>query len=189
MSIKKRCVETKNRRKVLTIATGILIMLTILVGAVSADSHFPWTFSTTFSEATNVSMTISDGFINFGNSELGNTIDTVSTGDTQIINTTGADGAQLIEIKLNRSTVTGQVNSTVLTFVSGSVGENEMKCSFKGGDVGAYTALNTTYQTFDNSMPPSTTNLNIQMGTPSSVTNESYYDYYQFEILVRATLL
>ena len=171
------------------LAIGILIMLTISVSIVSADSAFPWTFPITFSGPTNASMSISDGFINFGDSELGNTVDTVSIGDTQIINTTEADGAQLIEIKLNSSTVTGQVNSTVLTFVIGAVGNDEMKCSFKGGDVGAYTALNTTYQTFDNSMPPSTTNLDIQMTTPSSVTNESYYDYYQFEILVRATLL
>ena len=176
----------KNNQIALVVAIGIVL---ISVGIVSANSHFPWTFSTTFSEPTNVSMTISDGFMNFGNSELGNTIDTVSIGDTQIINTTEADGAQKIEIKLNSSTVTGQVNSTVLTFVSGSVSENEMKCSFKGGDVSAYIPLNATYQTFDSSMPPSTTNLDIQIYTPSSVTNESYYDYYQFEIFVRATLL
>ena len=168
---------------------GTLIMLTILIGIVSANSAFPWTFPMTFGVDTNASMTITDGFINFGDSELGNTVDTVSIGDTQIINTTEAGGAQLIEIKLNGSTVAGTANSTVLTFVTGAVGNDEMKCSFKGGDVGTYTALNTTYQTFDNSMPPSTTNLDIQMGTPSSVTNESYYDYYQFEILVRATLL
>lgn len=180
----------KSRQKVLTNVIGILIMLTILIGVVSASSTFPWTFPITFGEeGTNASMSISDGFINFGNSELGDTVDTVSIGDTQIINTTEADGAQLIEIRLNSSTVTGQVNSTVLTFVSGSVGENEMKCSFKGGDVGAYTSLNTTYQIFDNSLPPSTVNLDIQVVTPSSVTNDDYYDYYQFDIIVRATLL
>lgn len=186
MGIKKRWVDAKNRRIVSIITIGILFMLT---GIVSGSSTFPWTFPITFGASANASMTISDGFIIFGNSELGDTVDTVSTGDTQIINTTEADGAQLIEIKLNSSTVVGAVNGTVLTFVSGSVGENEMKCSFKGGDVGSYVALNTTYQIFDDSMPPSTTNLDIQMVTPSTVTNDNYYDYYQFEIIVRATLL
>ena len=189
MMFKKEYAKIKNREWILITAIGILIMLTISVGVVSARSVFPWTFPITFGVDGNVSMTISDGFINFGNSELGDTVDTVGIGDTQIINTTEADGAQLIEIKLNSSTVTGQANSTVLTFVTGSVGENEMKCSFKGGDVGSYVALNTTYQIFDDSMPPSTTNLDIQMVTPSTVTNDNYYDYYQFEIIVRATLL
>lgn len=179
----------KNRRWASTIAIGIMIMVLISAGIASADSVFPWTFTMTFGEGGNTSMIISDGFIDFGDSELGNTVDTVSKGDTQIVNTTEASGNQLIEIKLNSSTVTGQANSTVLTFVSGSVGENQMKCSFKGGDVGSYTPLNITYQTFDDSMPPSTTNLDVQMITPPTVSNDDYYDYYQFDIIVRATLL
>lgn len=139
---------------------------------------------------SNASVSIMDGSILFGNLQLSTTQNTVTLGDTQVINTTGASGNQLIEIKLNSSTVTGQVNSTVLTFVSGSPGNNELKCEFKGGDVGSYTALTTTYQNFDNSMvKDNNANLDIQLTMPSSVSNDNYYDDYQFEIIVRATLL
>ena len=139
---------------------------------------------------SNSSISVTDGSIMFGNLQVSTTQNTVTLGDTQIINTTGADGNQLIEIKLNGSTVTGQVNSTVLTFVSGSPGNNELKCEFKGGDVGSYTALTTMYQNFDNSVTKdSNANLDIQLTTPSSVSNDNYYDNYQFEIIVRATLL
>lgn len=138
----------------------------------------------------NASVTVTDGSITFGNLQLSTVKNTVDVSDTQVINTTGADGNQKIEIKLNSSTVTGTVNSTVLTFVSGSPGLNQLLCQFKGGDVVSYTALTTTYQEFDNSMPKNTTaNLNIQLTTPSSVSNDNYYDNYQFEIIVKATLL
>ena len=138
----------------------------------------------------NASVSITDGSIMFGNLQLSTTQNTVTLGDTQVINTNGADGAQKIEIALTSSTVTGAVNNTVLTFVTGSPGNNELKCEFKGGDVGAYTALTDAYQTFDNSMPASSNaNLDIQLTTPSSVSSDSYYDNYQFEIIVRVSLL
>ena len=138
----------------------------------------------------NASVTVTDGSITFGNLQLNAVKNTVDVSDTQSVNTTGADGAQKIEIKLNSSSVTGQVNSTVLTFVSGSPSLNELLCQFKGGDVGSYTALTTAYQEVDNSMPASSNaNLDIQLTTPSSVSNDNYYDDYQFEIIVRATLL
>lgn len=138
----------------------------------------------------NASVTVTDGSITFGNLQLSTVKNTVDISDTQVINTTGADGAQKIEIMLSSGTVTGQVNSTVLTFVSGSPGLNQLLCQFKGGDVGSYTALTTSYQEFDNSMANNTNaNLDIQLTTPSSVSNDDYYDDYQFEITVRATLL
>jgi len=135
-------------------------------------------------------VTVSDGSISFGNLQLNAVKNTEEIGDTQVISTAGASGAQLIEIKLNSSSVTGINNGRVLTFVTGSPGNNELKCEFKGGDVGSYTALTTTYQTFDDSMPADTTaNLDIQLTMPSSVSNDDYYDDYQFEIIVKATLL
>ena len=135
-------------------------------------------------------VTVSDGSISFGNLQLNAVKNTAEIGDTQTISTAGASGAQLIEIKLNSSSVTGINNGRVLTFVTGSPGNNELKCEFKGGDVGSYTALTTTYQTFDDSMPADTTaNLDIQLTMPSSVSNDDYYDDYQFEIVVKATLL
>ena len=135
-------------------------------------------------------VTVSDGSISFGNLQLNAVKNTEEIGDTQVISTTGASGAQLIEIKLNSSSVTGINNGRVLSFVTGSPGNNELKCEFKGGDVGSYTALTTTYQTFDDSMPADTTaNLDIQLTMPSSVSNDDYYDDYQFEIVVKATLL
>ena len=140
--------------------------------------------------ADNASVTVTDGSISFGNLQLSNTKNTVDVSDTQVINTTGADGNQKIEILLNSSVVTGTANSTDLTFVSGSPGLNELLCQFKGGDVGSYTALTTSYQEFDNSMANNTNaNLDIQLTMPSSVSSDSYYDYYQFEIIVKATLL
>ena len=135
-------------------------------------------------------VTVSDGSISFGNLQLNAVKNTADIGDTQTISTVGASGAQLIEIKLNSSSVTGINNGRVLSFVTGSPGNNELKCEFKGGDVGSYTALTTTYQTFDDSMPADTTaNLDIQLTMPSSVSNDDYYDDYQFEIVVKATLL
>jgi len=135
-------------------------------------------------------VTVSDGSISFGNLQLNAVKNTAEIGDTQIISTAGASGAQKIEIKLNSSSVTGINNGRVLSFVTGSPGNNELKCEFKGGDVGSYTALTTTYQTFDDSMPAdSTANLDIQLTMPSSVSNDDYYDDYQFEIVVKATLL
>ena len=95
-----------------------------------------------------------------------------------------------IEIKLNSSAVTGTNNGTVLTFVTGSPGLNELLCQFKGGDVSSYTALTDAYQTFDDSMAKDTdADLDIQLTTPSSVSSDDYYDDYQFEIIVKATLL
>ena len=138
----------------------------------------------------NASVTVTDGSIIFGNLQLSNTKNTVTLSDTQVINTAGADGNQKIEIKLNSGTVTGTANSTVLTFVSGSPSLNQLLCQFKGGDVGSYTALITDYQEFDNSMANNTNaNLDIQLTMPSSVSNDNYYDDYQFEIIVKATLL
>ena len=148
------------------------------------------TFTTQSTGGSNASVTVTDGSITFGNLQLSTTKNTVDVGDTQIINTTGADGNQKIEIMLNSGTVTGTANSTVLTFVSGSPGLNQLLCQFKGGDVGSYTALTTSYQEFDNSMANNTNeNLDIQLTTPSSVSNDDYYDDYEFEITVRATLL
>ena len=139
---------------------------------------------------TNASVNVTDGSITFGNLQLSTTQNTVTLGQTQVIDTTGADGNQKIEIMLNSGTVTGTTNSTVLTFVSGSPGLNELLCQFKGGDVGSYTALTTSYQEFNNSMVNNTNaNLDIQLNTPNSVSNDNYYDDYQFEITVRATLL
>ena len=138
----------------------------------------------------NASVSVSDGSINFGNLQLNTVKNTVDIGDTQIISTAGADGAQKIEIKLNSSTVTGINNGTTLTFVTGSPGTNEIKCEFKGGDVSSYTALTDAYQTFDDSMAKDTNaNLDIQLTTPSAVSNDNYYDNYQFEIIIKATLL
>jgi len=138
----------------------------------------------------NASVSVSDGSISFGNLQLNTVKNTVDIGDTQTISTAGAGGAQKIEIKLNSSTVIGINNGTTLTFVTGSPSTNEIKCEFKGGDVSSYTALTTTYQTFDDSMPAnSTANLDIQLTTPSAVSNDNYYDSYQFEIIIRATLL
>ena len=138
----------------------------------------------------NASITVTDGSITFGNLQLNTVKNTVDVSDTQVINTNGADGAQKIEIKLNSGTVTGVANSTVLTFVSGSPSANQLLCQFKGGDVSSYTALTTAYQEFDNSMAKDTTaNLDIQLMTPNSVSNDNYYDNYQFEIIVKATLL
>ena len=135
-------------------------------------------------------VTVSDGSISFGNLQLNAVENTADIGDTQVISTAGASGAQKIEIKLNSSSVTGINNGRVLSFVTGSPGINELKCEFKGGDVGSYTVLTTTYQTFDDSMPADTTaNLDIQLTMPSSVSNDDYYDDYQFEIVVKATLL
>ena len=135
-------------------------------------------------------VTVSDGSISFGNLQLNAVKNTEEIGDTQTISTAGASGPQKIEIKLNSSSVTGINNGRVLTFVTGSPGNNELKCEFLGGDVGSYTALTTTYQTFDDSMPADTTaNLDIQLTMPSSVSNDDYYDDYQFEIVVKATLL
>jgi len=138
----------------------------------------------------NASISVSDGSINFGNLQLNTVKNTVDIGDTQTISTAGAGGAQKIEIKLNSSTVVGANNGTTLTFVTGSPGINEIKCEFKGGDVGSYTALTDTYQIFDDSMPAdSTASLDIQLTMPSTVSNDNYYDNYQFEIIIRATLL
>lgn len=135
-------------------------------------------------------VTVSDGSISFGNLQLNAVENTEEIGDTQTISTAGASGAQKIEIKLNSSSVTGINNGRVLSFVTGNPGNNELKCEFKGGDVGSYTALTTAYQTFDDSMPADTTvNLDIQLTMPSSVSNDDYYDDYQFEIVVKATLL
>jgi len=135
-------------------------------------------------------ITVSAGSISFGNLQLNAVKNTAEIGDTQVISTAGASGAQKIEIKLNSSSVTGINNGRILTFVTGSPGNNELKCEFKGGDVGSYTALTTVYQTFDDSMPADTNaNLDIQLTMPSSVSNDDYYDDYQFEIVVKATLL
>ena len=137
----------------------------------------------------NASLTVTDGSISFGNLQLTEVANTEGV-DVQTVNTTGAGGAQLIEIKLNSSTVVGDTNGTSLTFVSGSPGTNQLRCQFKGGDVSSYTALTTSYQTYDNSMAANTTSaLNIQLTMPSSVSSASYYDDYQFEVIVRATLL
>ena len=137
----------------------------------------------------NASVTVTDGSISFGNLQLTEVANTEGI-DVQTVNTTGAGGAQLIEIKLNSSTVVGDTNGTSLTFVSGSPGANQLRCQFKGGDVGTYTALTTSYQTYDDSMAANTTSaLNIQLTMPSSVGSASYYDDYQFEVIVRATLL
>ena len=137
----------------------------------------------------NASVTVTDGSISFGNLQLTEVADTEGV-DEQTVNTTGAGGAQLIEIKLNSSTVVGDTNGTSLTFVSGSPGANQLRCQFKGGDVDTYTALTTSYQTYDDSMAANTTSaLNIQLTMPSSVGSASYYDDYQFEVIVRATLL
>jgi len=138
----------------------------------------------------NASVTVIDGSISFGNLQLNTVKNTVDIGETQVISTAGAGGAQKIEIKLNSSTVTGINNGTTLTFVTGSPGTNEIKCEFKGGDVASYTALTTTYQVFDDSMPANfNASLDIQLTTPSGVSNNNYYDSYQFEIIIRATLL
>jgi len=138
----------------------------------------------------NASVSVIDGSISFGNLQLNTVKNTVDIGETQVISTAGAGGAQKIEIKLNSSTVTGINNGTTLTFVTGSPSTNEIKCEFKGGDVSSYTALTTTYQTFDDSMPANfNASLDIQLTTPSAVSNNNYYDSYQFEIIVRATLL
>lgn len=132
---------------------------------------------------------VTDGSISFGNLKLNDAVNTEGT-DTQIINTNGASGNQLIEIKLNESTVIGETNSTELTFVTGTPALNQLLCQFKGGDAVSYTALTTTYQNFDDVMLADTTrNLNIQLTMPSSVGSDSYYDNYQFEIIVKATLL
>ena len=139
---------------------------------------------------TNASVTVTSGSITFGNLQLSTIQNTVTLGQTQTINTTGADGSQKIEIMLNSGTVTGTANSTELTFVSGSPSLNQLLCQFKGGDVGSYTALTTSYQEFDDSMVNNANkDLDIQLTMPSSVSNDNYYDDYQFEITVRATLL
>lgn len=154
----------------------------------SAGSH---TMNITLSPTggSNASVTVYDGAITFGNLHLNDATNT-DGGDTQIIGTTGASGNQLIEIKLNSSTVTSDNNFTVLTFVTGSPGADQLKCEFKGGDSVSYTALTPTYQNFDNSMAKDTNaNLNIQLTMPSSVSTVSYYDTYQYEIIVRATLI
>lgn len=137
----------------------------------------------------NASVTVEDGSISFGNLKL-NDVKNTEGSDTQTIDTTGASGNQLIEIKLNSSTVTGINNLTTLTFVTGSPSLNQLLCQFKGGDAGSYTALTSTYQNYDDVMAKdSNANLNIQLTMPSSVTNDNYYDDYQFEIIVKATLL
>jgi len=133
---------------------------------------------------------VSDGSISFGNLQLNAVKNTEEIGDTQIISTAGASGPQKIEIKLGSNGVAGINNGNVLSFTSSTPGNNQLKCEFKGGDVGSYTALTTAYQTFDDSMPADTTaNLDIQLTMPSSVSNDDYYDDYQFEIIVKATLL
>lgn len=138
----------------------------------------------------NASVTVEDSSISFGNLQLNTVKNTVDITDTQVINTNGADGAQKIEIKLNQSSVAGTNNGTTLTFVSGSPGLNQLLCQFKGADVGSYTALTAAYQEFDNSMSASSNaNLDIQLTMPSSVSNDNYYDDYEFEIIVRATLI
>lgn len=137
----------------------------------------------------NASVTVTDGSISFGNLQLTEVANTEGV-DEQTVNTTGAGGNQLIEIKLNTSTVVGENNATSLTFVTGSPSLNQLRCQFKGGDVESYTALTTSYQTFNSSMAANTTSaLNIQLTMPSSVGSASYYDDYQFEVIVRATLL
>lgn len=133
---------------------------------------------------------VTDGSISFGNLKLNDVKNTETIGDTQTISTTGASGNQLIEIKLNSSSVAGQVNGTLLIFVAGGPGTNQLLCQFKGGDAGSYTALTTAYQNFDDVMLADITrNLNIQLTMPPSVGGNDYYDTYQFEIIVRATLL
>lgn len=138
---------------------------------------------------SNASVTVYTGSIAFGNLHLNDAVNSEG-GDTQTISTAGADGNQKIEIKLNSSTVESDNNHTVLTFVTGSPGSDQLKCEFKGGDVGAYTSLTALYQEYDNSMAAATnSNLDIQLTMPSSVSTVSYYDTYQYEIIVKATLL
>ncbi len=141
-------------------------------------------------DAASTAGEVSDGSVDFSNIELTTTTSTEDLSDTQIINTTGATGNQKIEIKLNQTVITGDTHAQTLTFVTGTPSIDQMRCQFKGGDISSYVSLTNSYQTFDNSMAPDTTaNLDLRLTTPTSVSNLWYYDTYQFEVIVRVTLL